>query len=227
MTLSVGILIIMWKWVRSLFTTPDLAQFDESLTRERLIQSARIVVVDDEHSLLTDELRAAGFSVDEDRSGDDLRKIDQQLYDLAIVDYHGVGARLGSGQGLDLLKHIRRVSPRTRVLAYTSRSLSASESEFFRLSHGVLPKDLGLVDSMAAIEAELRNAFGKQHLFDALVAKLAIADADKQARVREALVKALNSKNPVRFKEEIVKIGGTAADKAVELIVGRLFGGAA
>ena len=45
-------------------------------------------------------------------------------------------------QGLDLVKHLKRVSPRTRLIAYTSRSLNASESDFFRLSHAVLPKDL-------------------------------------------------------------------------------------
>ena len=164
----------MFNKFTTLWKQPELSSFDQTLTRERLIQCGRIVVIDDESPLLIDELREEGFAVDHDKEGTDLRRIENQIYDVAIIDYHGVGRNLGSGQGLDLIKHIRRVSPRTRIIAYTSRSLSASESEFFRLSHVVLPKDLGLVDSLALIETELRKAFSKEYLFEALIAKLNI-----------------------------------------------------
>lgn len=211
-------------WFENLWRTKDLDAFDQAVPRERLIQSGRIVLIDDEPSLLVGELKTAGFAVDEDRAGDDLRRLDQQIYDLAILDYYGVGARLGAAQGLELLKHIRRVSPRTRVMAYTSRSLSASESEFFRLSNSVLPKDLGLVESLALIEAELRKAFAKQHLFDALVAKLALSDPQAQLKAKKALSKALAGGGEDSFKAFIRKLAGTAAEKAVDQIIARLFG---
>jgi len=214
----------MIQWLRDLFAASSLDTFDGPIPRERLIQAARIVMIDDEVALLVEELRSAGFSVDHDREGNDLRAIDQQIYDLAILDYHGVGARLGNAHGLDLLRHIRRVSPRTRVLAYTSRSLSSSESEFFRLSHAVLPKDLGLVDSMAAIEAELQKAMSKEHLLDALLSKLNVSDATTKQEARRALIKALKGNNEPKFKEYITKIGGAAGEKAVDLIISRLFG---
>ena len=130
----------MLDWLK-FWKKPSLASFDHSLTRERLIQSGRIVVIDDETPLLIDEMKKEGFAVDHDTAGQDLHNLESQIYDVAIIDYHGVGQRLGTMQGLDLLKHIRRVSPRTRLVAYTSRSLSATESDFFRLSHEVLPKD--------------------------------------------------------------------------------------
>lgn len=214
----------MMQWLRGWFTAASLDSFDGPIARERLIQAARIVMIDDEASLLVEELRTAGFSVDHDQQGNDLRAIDQQIYDLAILDYHGVGARLGTSQGLDLLRHIRRVSPRTRVLAYTSRSLSSAESEFFRLSHGVLPKDLGLIDSLAAIEAELHKAMSKEHLLDALLQKLNVSDAATKQDARTALVKALKGKNEPKFKEYITKIGGAAGEKAVDMIISKLFG---
>jgi DNA-binding NtrC family response regulator len=214
----------MIKWIKGFFAPPSLDSFDGPIPRERLIQTARIVMVDDEDSLLVDELKSAGFSVEHDRAGNDLRAIDSQLYDLAILDYHGVGGRLGTAQGLDLLKHIRRVSPRTRVLAYTSRSLSATESEFFRLSHGVLPKDLGLVDSMAVIEGELQKAMGKEHLLEALLTKLNVSDAEKKRDARDALAKALRGKNESQFKDYVTQLGGTIGEKAVDVIISRLFG---
>ena len=159
-------------FLKRLFAKPTLASLDGALTRERLIQCGRIAFIDDESPLLIDELKQSGFSVDHDKTGDVLQNYDNQTYDVAIVDYYGVGKRLGAGQGLDFIKHMHRVSPRTRIIAYTSRSLSSAESEFFRLSHIVLPKDFGLGDSLVLIEAELRKALSKEHLFQAMVSQL-------------------------------------------------------
>ncbi len=213
----------MLKFLSSLWRNPALDSFDGALTRERLIQGGRVVVVDDEHPLLIEELKKEGFAVDHDQTGNDLHNLENQIYDVAILDYHGVGHRLGTAQGLDLLKHVRRVSPRTRLIAYTSRSLNATESEFFRLSHVVLPKDLGLGDSLALVEAELRKAFSKEHLFESLLAKLSISDPHEKQRIRVALVKALSKGNEGRFKDQLVKIVGKAAEKAAEIIISKLF----
>lgn len=100
---------------------------------------------------------------------------------------NGIGQRLGEHQGLDLLRHIRRVSPRTRLIAYTSRSLAAAEAEFFRASHIVLPKDMGLGDSMALVENQLQLAVTIEHLFEALLTKLSVSDPEERPRIRVAL----------------------------------------
>jgi CheY-like chemotaxis protein len=202
---------------------PVISSFDHSLTRERLIQSGRIVVIDDETPLLIEEMRREGFAVDHDTTGQDLRNLESQIYDVAIIDYHGVGQRLGAMQGLDLLKHISRVSPRTRLVAYTSRSLSASESDFFRLSHAVLPKDLGLGDSLKLVEAELRKAFTKEYLFEALIAKLNVTDPGEKEHIRESLAKALSEGKDTKLKDSITKIAGKAVEKTVEIIISKLF----
>lgn len=200
-----------------------LSEFDSSLPREELIQNSRIAFVDDEDPLLVEHIRRSQFSVDHDKTGDDLRNYEAQLYDVAIVDYYGVGQHLGSGQGLDLLKHIKRVSPRTRIVAYTSRSLSASEAEFFRLSHVVLPKDMGLGDSMVIIEDQLRKSFSKEHIFEAILTKLSISSGDERARMHDALAKALASKDKTKFKEYISQAVGVVAEKTVEVMIGKLF----
>lgn len=203
--------------------TPELSTFDGALPREELIQKGRLAFIDDEEPLLLDHIRKSQFSVDHDKDGADLRNYDAQLYDVAIIDYYGVGQHLGTGQGLDLLRHIRRVSPRTRLIAYTSRSLNASESEFFRLSHVVLPKDMGLGDSMVVIENELRKALGKEHLFEAMIAKLSVANADDREKMRAALANALTKRDKVRFKGYVARVAGVAAEKTVEALINKLF----
>jgi DNA-binding NarL/FixJ family response regulator len=170
-----------------------------------------------------EHIKKAQFSVDHDRDGSDLRNYDAQLYDVAIVDYYGVGQHLGAGQGLDLLKHIRRVSPRTRLIAYTSRSLNASESEFFRLSHVVLPKDMGLGDSMAVIEDELRKSLGKEHLFEAIVTKLSVANPDDREKMRASLSNALLKRDKTKFKDYVARAVGVTAEKTVEAVINKIF----
>lgn len=212
----------MLDWLK-LWKKPDLSSFDNSLTRESLIQGGRIVVIDDETPLLIEEMRREGFAVDHDTTGQDLHKLESQIYDVAIIDYHGVGQKLGTMQGLDLLKYIRRVSPRTRLIAYTSRSLSASESDFFRLSHAVLPKDLGLGDSLALIETELKKAFSKEHLFEALIGKLDVTNPIEKGRIRDSLAKALSEGKDTKLKDSLAKIVGKTAEKAVEIFISKLF----
>ena len=200
-----------------------LSTFDAALPREQLIQSGRIAFIDDEEPLLIEHIRKAQFSVDHDKTGMDLRNYEAQLYDVAIVDYYGVGQHLGAGQGLDLLKHIKRVSPRTRLISYTSRSLNAAESEFFRLSHIVLPKDMGLGDSLILIEDQIRKALSKEHLFEAILTKLSIANADERMRMHNALAKALSSRDKENFKGYISKAVGVTAEKTVEILIGKIF----
>jgi DNA-binding NtrC family response regulator len=206
-----------------MFRQRELTEFDHSLNRDHLIASVRILFVDDEHPILLDELSNAGFAVDHDQTGNDTRKIDSQIYDVIILDYYGVGQRLGNSQGLSLLKHIRRVSPRSRVIAYTSKTLSASESEFFRNSHVVLPKDFGLADSLALVEDQARIALSKDHLFQALIEQLQIADPETKAKARQALTRALKRKDDAVFRSFIVKVSGAAAEKAVDILLHKLF----
>ena len=212
----------MWDWLK-FGELPKISSFEHSLIRERLIQAGRIVVIDDENPLLIGEMQKEGFAVDHDTTGQDLHNLEGQIYDVAIIDYHGVGQRLGSMQGLDLVKHLKRVSPRTRLVAYTSRSLNASESDFFRLSHAVLPKDLGLGDSLALVEAELRKAFSKEHLFEALLAKLNVTNIGEKGRIEQALAKALAEGKEGKFREALTQIAGQTAEKAVEIIIAKLF----
>lgn len=200
-----------------------LATFDAALPREELIQRGRIAFIDDEDPLLVEHIKRSQFAVDHDKTGSDLRNYDAQLYDVAVVDYYGVGQHLGAGQGLDLLKHIKRVSPRTRLIAYTSRSLNAAESEFFRLSHIVLPKDMGLGDSMTLIEDQLRKALSKEHLFEAIISKLSIGSPEERMRMQTALSKALSAHDRTKFKDFVSKAVGVTAEKTVEVIIGKLF----
>ena len=57
-------------------------------------------MIDDENPLLIQEMQKEGFAVDHDTTGQDLHNLEGQIYDVAIVDYHGVGRKsLGRCRG--------------------------------------------------------------------------------------------------------------------------------
>lgn len=211
----------MWGWLKR---APLLETYGAGAARDVLIQAGRIIFVDDEDVPLIEQLRHAGFAVDHDRTGSEFEtQINNQTYDVALLDHTGVGMQYGSGQGLDLLRHVRRVSPRTRIIAYTSRALGSGESDFYRLADAVLAKDAGKRESLEVVEEQIRSAFNKQHLFDALMSKLAISSPSKRAELKAILEKSLFSNDQSKIRAALKRAAGFAAEKGVDIVLNRLF----
>jgi DNA-binding response OmpR family regulator len=144
------------------------------IPREQLIKNSRIVIIDDEEPPLKQDLMNRGFAVNwcSDINDSLQQQIESGIYDLIILDFAGVGATMGSEEGLAILRHVRRVSPGVIVLAYTSKSLDSSKADFYRLTDGVLSKDCGIGESQEKIE-------------EALVAKLDYAAGSDQEKLLE------------------------------------------
>lgn len=213
--------MVMLSWFRR---APKLSSYKAGISRDVLIQSSRIIFVDDDAPLLVSHLSRSGFSVDHDRSGSDFEpQVVNQSYDIAILDYSGVGQKYGPNMGLDLLKFIRRVSPRTRIISYTSQALKSGESDFYRLADQVLAKDAGLRESLEYVEEQLQKAFDKEHLFDALIRKLEVASSAEKERIQIELESALAAKDQGAFRSAVKKIAGSAAEKGVDILLNKLF----
>ncbi len=208
-----------WPW-----RAPKLDVYSDSVSRDVLIQSGRVLFVDDEDVPLIEQLKHAGLSVDHDRTGSSFEaQVNNQTYDVAILDHTGVGSSYGPAQGLDLLKFIRRVSPRTRIIAYTSKTLGSEASDFFRIADTVLAKDSGRRESLERVEEQLKKAFDKQYLFDALMQKLAVASPSDRTRLKGVLEKSLYARDQSKFRAALKKCVGFAAEKGVDIVLNRIF----
>jgi DNA-binding NarL/FixJ family response regulator len=204
------------------FKTKSLSEYNPKLTRQELIRRTRILVIDDEKPKLIDDLMADGFSVEYDQSGDDTAKIEKNLFDLIILDFGGVGKKYGQDQGLSLLKHIKRVNPAVFVLAYTSKSLPAEQSEFYRLTNGTLSKDGGIQESFSKIEDSLRQALDVERIWDAVL-QLAIANQDDKKDLHTTLLKCLKKKKFDSLNEKLGEyIGQSIKDTLVGVLVQKL-----
>ena len=210
----------MW----NLFPKKTLAEYSPSLTRQELIRRSRILIIDDERPALIEDLQADGFSVDHDPTGDDTTKIEKNLYDLIILDFGGVGKKFGKDQGLSLLKHIKRVNPAPFVLAYTSKSLAAEQSEFYRLTNGTLFKDAGIEESFSKIEDSLRQAQNVERIWGAIL-KLALKNPEDKKQLEEVLMKCLKKKKFDSLYEALAHhVGSAVKESLVGLLVEKLAG---
>jgi DNA-binding NtrC family response regulator len=94
--------------------------------------TARILVADDERNIrknLAMVLAAQGYAVDEAKDGDEaLDQCKQSHPDIAFVDLH-----MPKLQGLDVLAHIRALSPKTAVVIITAYGSAANATEAMKL----------------------------------------------------------------------------------------------
>lgn len=197
---------------------------ETSITRQEIIKKTRIAVIDDdEQLLLIDFLKNQGFSVDHDREGNDLSKYSTGIYDVIVIDYHGVGINLGNSQGLSLLRFLRKEAVGVRLIAYTSRSLNASEADFFKLSHAVLPKDWGVMDSMELIEEQVRITYNKNYLFDELVDGLGVRDVKSKKELKNKLIHCIEDGQRDDFNRYLSTAFRFTANKAIDVLIGKFF----
>ena len=176
----------MWPFTK----TTSIREIKTTIPRDELVRNSRILIVDDEEPALKVDLEKEGFAVHWCADVDPalLRQIERMNYDLILLDFSGVGTSLGNQEGLDILKHVKRVAPAVMILSYTSKALKSKHADFYRLTDGVLPKDAGIADSLEKIESALRAARSAENLWKALLNRLG---ADPTSPEAEALQKRI------------------------------------
>jgi DNA-binding NtrC family response regulator len=147
--------------------------------------NTRILVADDERNIrknLGMVLEAAGHQVDEARDGDEALELCKQKHpEIGFVDLH-----MPKMEGLEVLAHIRAISPKTAVVIITAYGSAANAVEAMKLGAVDFlekpfdPKIIGIL----AEEILFRQRLGAASSFDDL---LHLADL---ARERNAHIEA-------------------------------------
>lgn len=205
---------------------PSFASLTRPPTRDELVRKARVALLDDDTPEVLEDLRASGFAVDHIKNVSDRQfgVLESGLYHLLLLDFGGIGTRVGADEGLDVLKHLRRVSPSLRIVAFTGRTFDASKADFFRKCDQVLKKDAGIRETLEAVEAELAIALTPAHQWKSLLTILGLSPDDPGATsLEKALHKAARRPGgPEDVKTALAKYGGATARIGAEMIAGRL-----
>lgn len=172
-----------------------------------MIQRSRILFIDDEKPELIDDLQEAGYAVDHksDIVPQTCHLIDQNKYDLILLDFGNVGKKFGEDEGLSLLRYIIRVNPTSVVISYTSKALPAKHADFFILTEGTLPKDAGISDSIEKIDEGLTKAHSIERNWNALLHELGIVkDSKEDNDLQDEYIRSLkNPKKSNLFEKKI------------------------
>lgn len=162
----------------------------------------RMLVADDERNIrknLGMVLEAAGYVVEEARDGEEALDVCKRSHpDIAFVDLH-----MPKMEGLEVLAHIRVLSPKTAVVIITAYGSAANAVEAMKL--GAIdfiekpfdPKIIGIL----AEEILLRQRLGSSHTFDDLMhlAELARgrnAPIEARAYLKAAMARAFDRPEP-------------------------------
>lgn len=211
------------------FSKKSIDEVKILLSRDELLRKSRLLVIDDERPDIVDDLKKARFSVDyESDITRDNMNILESTYDLILLDYGNVGKSFGVDEGLSLLKHIKRINPSVVVIAYTSKALNSDQSDFFRLSNGVLNKDAGIADSLEKIEDGLKEALSTRNLWRGLLTITGTSPgSDKDKQWQDLYVRGLDNRSKLQeLKDNISKapsiegaskIGVVILEKLIEL----------
>lgn len=186
-----------------------------------------MLIIDDEEPTLKKDLESRGFAVTwvADMEQNAQQQIENGLYDLVLLDFAGVGHSMGANEGLAILRHIKRVAPAVIVLSYTSKSLSSSQADFYRLTDGVLPKDTGISESLEKVEQALRQANSPENLWKALISKMDIAAGSQhEKQLQERMFgSVISTKKKQQFMEYVTStLENEDTKKAASNIAGKL-----
>lgn len=221
----------MKRLIRTIFgrryTIADLPNREPS--RAEIVRRGRILLVDDEVPILLDALKKAGFSIDHlaDIDADNRHLVDQGNYDVLLLDFADVGAYFGDVRdgGLNILRQVRRTNPALVVLAYTSKALTASQADFFKLADDILSKDLSIRESEERIERAIRKAWSPNQIWKGLLDAAGVRPgSDDDLYLQDDFVaRTLERKVDGAFQRLVEsKSAGETVDAMVELAVRRL-----
>lgn len=117
----------------------------------------KILVVDDEEALrtvLSAELLAEGYSVDTAVDGEHAVAIlDEQDFDLVLLDI-----KMKRVDGFEVLRHVKRIRPVTKVIMLTGFADLKNAIESKRLgAEDFVSKPYDLVDLLTTVERVLRK----------------------------------------------------------------------
>jgi DNA-binding NarL/FixJ family response regulator len=206
--------------------TLPLEAMTRTLPREEILKRGRIAILDDDPPEILPDLREHGLSVDHIPATSDQRfvRLEQGFYDVLLLDFGGIGARFGPDDGLDVLRHLKRVVPGLKILAFTARTFDSSKADFFRLCDGVIKKDAGIRHTLERLELELAEILTPAYQWHALQKTIPSSVTsrtrdDVQWELSQAIRKP--GKRGVAIAR-VSKILSTGWEKAVEAVAVKL-----
>lgn len=170
-----------------------------ALPLDEIKKRARLLVIDDEDFVYKGLFENDGYVMDKWNDVEDLSKLEQNYFDIILLDVQGVGSALSSQQGLGVLQHIRQTTPAQIVIAFSNADYSLKYQDFFRLADAALSKGADYVEFKRKVDDLLIQRFSLGFYVGRITAAMGggIDDPDKlEKETRKAILR--NKPNSIR-----------------------------
>lgn len=107
----------MFGWFSKKTETPIVLP---EIPLEEIRKRARLLVIDDQGFNYKPLFEKDGYMLTEWRDVEDLTKLEDNSFDVILLDVNGVGKLISNEQGLGVLQHIRETSPTQLVIAFSN-----------------------------------------------------------------------------------------------------------
>jgi predicted DNA-binding protein YlxM (UPF0122 family) len=114
-----------------------------------------------------------------------------------------------------IYREIKRNNPSCYVIAYSSKSLKISQSDFYRLSDATLGKDAGRADMLEKVESSLRDAFDVSRLWTSVLSLANIPDNEKRKFTRTLAIALETNKSDGIMDKLANAVGGKISDTLI------------
>jgi CheY-like chemotaxis protein len=174
-----------------------------ALPLDEIRKRARLLVIDDEEFIYKNLFENDGYVIDKWDDVEDLSKLEQNYFDVILLDVQGVGSKLSSQQGLGILQHIRQTAPAQIVIAFSNADYSLKYQAFFELADAVLSKGADYVEFKRKVDDLLVQRFSLGFYVKRITAAIG-GTADEPDKLEKEARKAILRNKPNDIRKYLV-----------------------
>ncbi|WP_263258867.1 hypothetical protein [Pseudomonas oryzihabitans] len=176
----------MWPFKKTTTYTPPT--FDEIKKR------AKILVIDDSDFAYAPLFARDGYTIEKWDDIENLERLENNYYDLILLDIQGVGQNESEEEGFGILKHIRAKSPAQIVIAFSNADWSLKYQEFFDLADKKLAKSQDYVEFKRIVDDLLSQRFNTDFYINKIQNMKNVSQIEKQKLIQAAKSSILSGK---------------------------------
>ncbi len=138
---------------------------------EDIKRIAKILIIDDDEQAFPYKLlQKEGYNVHYWDRVDNLKELENGIYDLIILDIYGVASKdMSINDGLGILEHIKKNNPSQLVIAYSGQKFDLSHSAFWQIADDYLGKPSSLITCKEKIDLLLTQKFKPSYYWKIIV----------------------------------------------------------
>jgi CheY-like chemotaxis protein len=184
--LFIGDNTVIWPFnKKEKYTQPSL---------EEIKKRSKILVIDDNDFAYEALFKRDGYTIEKWDDVVNLSKLENNYFDIILLDIQGVGQNESEEEGFGVLKHIRAKSPAQIVIAFSNADWSLKYQDFFDLADRKLAKTQDYVEFKRTVDDLLTKRFDPYFYTEKIGKIQSLNHTDKTRIIHAAQSSILNGK---------------------------------